>query len=68
MTYIILRKKYRAGLLVMMIILMIVSLKTLAGNLRPEHPRPDLYRENWLSLNGEWQFEIDKAGDGELRD
>jgi len=34
---------------------------------RPEHPRPDLYRENWLTLNGEWQFEIDKAADGEAR-
>ena len=54
-------------LLVMMIVLIMLSLKILAGYLRPEHPRPDLYRENWLSLNGEWQFEIDKAGDGELR-
>ncbi len=34
---------------------------------RPEHPRPDLCRENWMSLNGEWQFEIDKAADGEAR-
>ena len=34
---------------------------------RPEHPRPDLCRENWMSLNGEWQFEIDKAADGESR-
>ena len=34
---------------------------------RPEHPRPDLCRENWLTLNGEWQFEIDKAADGESR-
>jgi hypothetical protein len=34
---------------------------------RPEHPRPDLLRENWLTLNGEWQFEIDKEADGEAR-
>jgi len=34
---------------------------------RPEHPRPDLLRENWLTLNGEWQFEIDKAADGDAR-
>ncbi len=34
---------------------------------RPEHPRPDLCRENWMTLNGEWQFEIDKAADGEAR-
>ena len=34
---------------------------------RPEHPRPDMFRENWMTLNGEWQFEIDKEGDGESR-
>jgi len=30
-------------------------------------PRPDLFRENWMSLNGEWQFEIDPEADGESR-
>lgn len=34
---------------------------------RPEHPRPDAFRENWVTLNGEWQFEIDQQGDGEAR-
>ena len=34
---------------------------------RPEHPRPDAVRENWLTLNGEWQFESDAQGDGEAR-
>ena len=34
---------------------------------RPEHPRPDAFRENWATLNGEWQFEIDEQGDGEAR-
>ncbi len=33
---------------------------------RPEHPRPDAFRENWLSLNGPWQFEIDKAATARL--
>ena len=28
---------------------------------RLEHPRPELVRENWLSLNGVWDFEIDNA-------
>ena len=28
---------------------------------RCEHPRPDRKRESWLSLNGEWDFEIDNA-------
>ena len=31
---------------------------------RPEHPRPDAFRENWITLNGEWQFEIDEKDDG----
>ena len=34
---------------------------------RPEHPRPDAFRTNWATLNGEWQFEIDDHGDGEAR-
>ncbi len=38
-----------------------------AGVPRPEHPRPDCQREGWLNLNGEWQFETDKKGDGEAR-
>jgi len=38
-----------------------------AGAPRPEHPRPDAFRENWTTLNGEWQFEIDERGDGEAR-
>jgi hypothetical protein len=34
---------------------------------RAEHPRPDLFRQNWITLNGQWQFEIDDQGDGETR-
>lgn len=34
---------------------------------RPEHPRPDAFRANWMNLNGPWQFEIDEQGDGEAR-
>lgn len=29
-----------------------------------EHPRPDFYRENWLSLNGTWQFDFDEMEKG----
>ena len=32
---------------------------------RPEYPRPQFVRSEWLNLNGEWQFEID-AGDSGL--
>ena len=28
-------------------------------NFRTEHPRPEIFRENWLTLNGVWDFEID---------
>ena len=31
---------------------------------RPEHPRPQFVREEWLCLNGEWQFEVDHADTG----
>ena len=48
-------------------VLMAGVLTALAEVPRPEHPRPDLCRENWQTLNGEWQFEIDKAADGESR-
>jgi beta-galactosidase/beta-glucuronidase len=34
---------------------------------RSEHPRPDAFRDNWVTLNGPWQFEIDRKGDGEAR-
>ena len=34
---------------------------------RPERPRPDALRTNWLTLNGEWQFEIDPTADGGAR-
>lgn len=32
---------------------------------RPEHPRPDFERANWLNLNGVWQFQIDNDEVGE---
>ncbi|HOG46638.1 MAG TPA: glycoside hydrolase family 2 TIM barrel-domain containing protein [Anaerolineae bacterium] len=30
----------------------------------PEHPRPDLYREPWCSLNGPWEFAADPLDAG----
>ena len=46
---------------------------------RPEYPRPQLCRENWTNLNGEWRFAFDdedrgrregwqNTGGGSLRD
>ena len=32
---------------------------------RPEYPRPDFERKEWLNLNGEWAFEFDDENVGE---
>jgi len=31
---------------------------------RPEYPRPQFVRDDWLNLNGVWQFEIDRGDSG----
>lgn len=31
---------------------------------RPEHPRPDRIRREWLNLNGEWEFKFDPGVSG----
>ncbi len=31
---------------------------------RSEYPRPQFVRDDWLCLNGEWQFEIDRGDSG----
>ena len=31
---------------------------------RPEYPQPQFEREQWLSLNGQWEFEFDDANAG----
>lgn len=36
-------------------------------HLRNEYPRPHFRRDNWLSLNGMWEFEFDDNHDGEMR-
>lgn len=35
--------------------------------IRDEYPRPHFKRDEWLSLNGEWEFEFDDNKDGEKR-
>lgn len=34
---------------------------------RPEYPRPQFARAEWLNLNGEWEFEMDPAASGKER-
>ncbi len=35
---------------------------------RPEHPKPQFHRDNWLNLNGEWKFGIDLGFSGSEED
>ena len=35
---------------------------------RPEYPRPQFVRQDWLNLNGIWEFEIDPGRSGLQRD
>ena len=35
---------------------------------RPEHPRPQFVRENWMNLNGEWDFLFDFGNSGVERE
>ena len=35
---------------------------------RAEYPRPNLVRDNWLCLNGEWDFKIDNSLSGKFFD
>ena len=31
---------------------------------RPEHPRPQMQRKDWMNLNGEWDFSFDFGNSG----
>ncbi len=35
---------------------------------RPEYPRPQLVRDEWANLNGEWEFQIDNEKSGEFKE
>lgn len=34
---------------------------------RPEYPRPELVRDRWINLNGQWDFALDLSDSGEER-
>ena len=34
---------------------------------RPEYPRPQMVRSEWMNLNGTWQFEVDTGKSGRQR-
>lgn len=31
---------------------------------RPEHPKPQFQREDWINLNGHWTYEFDPGKSG----
>ena len=35
-----------------------------AGTPRPEYPRPQFVREDWINLNGTWNYEFDFSHSG----
>lgn len=35
---------------------------------RPEYPRPQMVRQDWINLNGEWEFEFDHGKSGKQRE
>ena len=56
--------RYRfTGILIVSLIFLGLSLQSQDIPL-PEHPRPDFQRENWLNLNGIWEFRFDSLDEG----
>ena len=41
--------------------------ETMQGMSWTVHPRPQMKRENWLNLNGEWDFSVDYEKKGSIR-
>ncbi len=52
-------------ILLLSFVTMITSFAAGAEPPRPEHPRPDLIRDAWQNLNGEWFFQEDPEDRGE---
>jgi hypothetical protein len=40
----------------LLFLLAVAALPAVADIPRPEHPRPDMFRAEWLNLNGPWEF------------
>ena len=43
------------------------SASTSAAEVRPEYPRPDFERADWMNLNGEWSYTLDQTLTGHER-
>jgi beta-galactosidase/beta-glucuronidase len=46
------------------LLLLLLALPALTAEPRSEHPRPDIVRDLWLSLNGTWAFQFDDQNAG----
>jgi len=60
-------KTLRSLFPLMALIFLIGGVASAGTQPRPEYPRPDLVRAEWLNLNGEWDFALDLSGSGEER-
>ncbi len=55
---------FRSLFFAAMILLPFVTLSRAQTIPRPEHPRPDMFRADWQTLNGSWDFEFDDDDKG----
>lgn len=46
---------------------LIYAFSSVSATPRPEYPRPQLERESWVNLNGEWTYELDLVQTGHER-
>ena len=60
-------KTLRSLFPLMALIFLIGGVASAATQPRPEYPRPELVRADWLNLNGEWDFALDLPDTGEER-
>lgn len=58
-------KKFISSFLSLLLFLNVSIGQETASIPLPEHPRPDFMREQWLNLNGVWDFRFDNQNAGE---
>lgn len=47
-----------------LIVVALLSLQSWAQQPRPEYPRPQFERQDWVNLNGQWSYRFDFVGEG----
>ncbi len=55
----------RRSLLSLVLLSGALTMSVVAAIPKPEHPRPDWRRDEWVNLNGTWQFTFEENGSGE---